>query len=186
MLPYGLYSPLGSSVPQISQTRILEWVAISFSRGSSQPRDRTWVSCIVGRFFTSKPPRKPSPPSEVLLTVGDRSEFFKGTMCYSVAWLKWYLLPRMSCLRTFSWLILTKSGFRQDICSSTEHCLHLQLGPSALCASSIRVLASLCCRRQGQDCPSPWTVRSVRAASPLGPHSHHWVPGTEPREEMNE
>ena len=32
--------------------RILEWVAISFSRGSSQPRDQTWVSCIVGRFFT--------------------------------------------------------------------------------------------------------------------------------------
>ena len=31
--------------------RILEWVAIPFSRGSSQPRDRTWVSCLVGRFF---------------------------------------------------------------------------------------------------------------------------------------
>ena len=34
------------------QTRILEWVAISFSRGSSWPRDWTWVSCIAGRFFT--------------------------------------------------------------------------------------------------------------------------------------
>ena len=33
----------------ILQARILEWVAISFSRGSSQPRDRTWVSCIAGR-----------------------------------------------------------------------------------------------------------------------------------------
>ena len=32
--------------------RILEWVAISFSRGSSQPRDWTWVSCIAGAFFT--------------------------------------------------------------------------------------------------------------------------------------
>ena len=32
--------------------KILEWVAISFSRGSSWPRDRTWVSCIAGRFFT--------------------------------------------------------------------------------------------------------------------------------------
>ena len=31
---------------------LLEWVAISFSRGSSQPRDWTWVSCIAGRFFT--------------------------------------------------------------------------------------------------------------------------------------
>ena len=36
----------------ILQARILEWVAISFSRGSSQPRDQTLVSCIAGRFFT--------------------------------------------------------------------------------------------------------------------------------------
>ena len=43
----------------ISQARILEWVAISSSRGSSQPRDRTHVSCIAGRFFTTEPPRKP-------------------------------------------------------------------------------------------------------------------------------
>ena len=35
----------GSSVYGISQARILEWVAIPFSRGSSQPRDRTWLSC---------------------------------------------------------------------------------------------------------------------------------------------
>ena len=42
----------GSSVYGILQARILEWVAIPSSRGSSQPRDRTWVSCIAGRFFT--------------------------------------------------------------------------------------------------------------------------------------
>ena len=42
----------GSSVHGIFQARILEWVAISFSRGSSQPRVQTWVSCIAGRFFT--------------------------------------------------------------------------------------------------------------------------------------
>ena len=41
-----------SSVCGISQARILEWVAISFSRGSSWPRDRTWVSCTAGRCFT--------------------------------------------------------------------------------------------------------------------------------------
>ena len=45
------YSPPDSSVHGILQARILEWVAISFSRGSSQPRDRTWVSCIAGRRF---------------------------------------------------------------------------------------------------------------------------------------
>ena len=37
----------------ILQARILEWVAFPFSRGSSQPRDRTQVSHIAGRFFTS-------------------------------------------------------------------------------------------------------------------------------------
>ena len=43
----------GSSVHGIFQTRILEWVAISFSRGSSPPRDWTCVSCIAGRFNNS-------------------------------------------------------------------------------------------------------------------------------------
>ena len=46
------HSPPGSSVHGILQARILEWVAISFSGTSSQPRDRTWVSCIASRFFT--------------------------------------------------------------------------------------------------------------------------------------
>ena len=45
-------SPPGSSVHEILQARILEWVAILFSRGSSQPRDHTQVSCIAGRLFT--------------------------------------------------------------------------------------------------------------------------------------
>ena len=45
-------SPPGSSVHGIFQARILEWVAISFSRRSFQPRDWTRVSCIVGRHFT--------------------------------------------------------------------------------------------------------------------------------------
>ena len=43
------YSPPGSSVHGIFQARILEWVAISFSRGSSQPRDRTQLFHIAGR-----------------------------------------------------------------------------------------------------------------------------------------
>ena len=45
-------SPTGSSIHGISQARILEWVALPFSRGSSQPRDRTQVFCIAGRLFT--------------------------------------------------------------------------------------------------------------------------------------
>ena len=45
-------SPPGSSVHGILQARILELVVIPFSRGSSWPRDQTWVSCTAGRFFT--------------------------------------------------------------------------------------------------------------------------------------
>ena len=44
--------PPGLSVPGILQARILEWVAIPFSRRSSRPRDQTQVSCIAGRLFT--------------------------------------------------------------------------------------------------------------------------------------
>ena len=53
-----LWDPMDSSLPGspvhgILQARILEWVAIHFSRGSPRPRDRTQVSCIEGRFFTN-------------------------------------------------------------------------------------------------------------------------------------
>ena len=51
-------SPPGSPIPGILQARTLEWVAISFSRGSSRPRDRTQVSCIAGRFLLSEPSGK--------------------------------------------------------------------------------------------------------------------------------
>ena len=44
-------SPSDSSIHRIFQARVLEWVAIAFFRGSSRPRDRTQVSCIVGRRF---------------------------------------------------------------------------------------------------------------------------------------
>ena len=48
-----LCDPMDYIVHGILQARILEWVAFPFSRGSSQPRDRTQVSRIAGRFFTS-------------------------------------------------------------------------------------------------------------------------------------
>ena len=58
-----LYDPTdcslpGSSLQRILQARMLERVAIPFSRGSSLPGDWTWVSHIVGRFFTIWGPRK--------------------------------------------------------------------------------------------------------------------------------
>ena len=55
-------SPPGSSVHGILQIRILEWVAMPFSRASSPPRDQTHISCsscIAGWFFTAEPQGKP-------------------------------------------------------------------------------------------------------------------------------
>ena len=55
--------PPGSPVHGILQARILEWVAISSSRGSSQPSDQNHISCsscIAGRFFMAEPPWKAS------------------------------------------------------------------------------------------------------------------------------
>ena len=50
---------LGIPVHEISQARILERFAMPSSRGSSQPRDRTQVSCIASRVFTAEQPGKP-------------------------------------------------------------------------------------------------------------------------------
>ena len=54
-----LCDPPGSSVHGSLQARILGRVAVSFSRGSSRPRDRIHVSCMAGRFFTTEQPGKP-------------------------------------------------------------------------------------------------------------------------------
>ena len=52
-------NPRECTVHRILQARILEWVDFHFSRGSSQPRDRTQVFHIAGRFFTAEPQGKP-------------------------------------------------------------------------------------------------------------------------------
>ena len=50
--------PLSLGFPMRLQAGILEWVAISFSSGSSRPGDGTWISFITGGFFTAEPPGK--------------------------------------------------------------------------------------------------------------------------------
>ena len=68
---------LGSSVHEISQARILERVAIPFSRGSSQPKDRIHVSCIAGRFFTVWATRGSQDFHEKQLNAKQGSESFR-------------------------------------------------------------------------------------------------------------
>ena len=60
----------GSSVHGIFQARVLEWVAISFSRRSSWPRDWTQVSCTVGRCFTVWATREVVYIEQIVLTGG--------------------------------------------------------------------------------------------------------------------
>ena len=62
-----LCDPAGSFVHGILQTSILEWVAIPFFRGSSQLRNRTQISFIVGRFFTVRATREARALSVCLL-----------------------------------------------------------------------------------------------------------------------
>ena len=59
MLQFHLLYPSRSSVHGISQARILEWVAISFSRGSSQPGIEPTSPALAGGFSITEPPGKP-------------------------------------------------------------------------------------------------------------------------------
>ena len=72
-------SPPGSSVHGLFQARILEWVAIPFSRGSSQSRDRTWVYLHCRQFFT------------VRATIGSNEPRLSSAIYY----IKWYLVGWM-------------------------------------------------------------------------------------------
>ena len=73
------YNPPDSSVHGIFQTRILEWVVISFSRGSSRPRDRTQDSCLAGRCFTTEPPGKPYNGEMLAINMSDENLVSKRT-----------------------------------------------------------------------------------------------------------
>ena len=70
------------SVHAIFQARVLEWVAISFSRGSSWPRDWTQVSCIAGRRFTLWATRVP--PKFSWLVYSSSTVFLFRTSCFEI------------------------------------------------------------------------------------------------------
>ena len=69
----------GSSLRGILQARVLEWVAISLSRGSSQPRDRTRVSRIPGRRFNLWATREARTKSKCMLNVKGSSQALRAT-----------------------------------------------------------------------------------------------------------
>ena len=87
-------SPPGSSVQGILQARILDWVAIPFSRGSSRPRDGTWVSHIAGWFWAT-----------MLQTC---SEHYKGLSIGQSMTKAWYMWIRWISFKKRSREILRK------------------------------------------------------------------------------
>ena len=78
----------GSSVHGIFQARVLEWVAISFSRGSSRPRDRTQVFHIVGRSFTVWAMREVLFPKEVVKFQGILVDLNVSRKCWGKLQIK--------------------------------------------------------------------------------------------------
>ena len=99
--PHELYRPPGSSVHGILQTRILEWVAISFSRGSSQPRDWTGVACIAGRLFTIWATREDSGLKSRYITLLTEVQLVKA-MVFPVVmyWYESWTVKQVWALRT--------------------------------------------------------------------------------------
>ena len=126
-------SPPGSSVHEIFQARIQEWVAISFSRGSSQPRDRTWVSCTAGRFFTDWATRE-----ELFL---EKAKLVPATLDFtgeSKCLLHTAVLFHFSvCLALLLPIFLT-TPWLPDLISALwdQHCFYLQYYPPFLLKSS--------------------------------------------------
>ena len=125
-----------SSVHGILQARILEWVAITFSR-SSWPRDWTWVSCITGRFFISEPPGKPQRTVSLMLSNitahGHFNHFRKSpsdrlpVSKITLFWLNfWLLLEYRYFIFWHKWDITLPLEKIMDMCS---HCFSLLLEP---------------------------------------------------------
>ena len=102
------YSSPDSSIHGISQARILEWAAISFSTGSSQHRDRTYSPALTGWFFTTEPPGKLPARLYSLQNLSGRisSCFFQFLSASDISWfaaasVQFSSVQSLSCVRLF-------------------------------------------------------------------------------------
>ena len=115
-------SPPGSFTHGILQARILEYVPISSSRGSSRPRDLTWVSCTARRFFTE-------PPGKLMLIISEplplpckpeSSSMELGWGCWLLFFF--FLLPASSHWKLSSRRMGVLSALFGDVsCSNLNH-----------------------------------------------------------------
>ena len=108
---------------EIFRQGILEWIAIFFSRGSSWPGDRTWVSCIAGKFFTNWATRE---DRDMYVYVKTKIRN-KSMLLNSMLLLEAYILPQnsfsISSVQSLSCVWLCDP---MD-CSTPGFCVYLQL-----------------------------------------------------------
>ena len=101
------HSLLGSSVNGILQERILEWVAISISRGSFQPRNQTQVSCIAGRlrFLTYWATREvlPHPHKNVCMCITESLCWTAEISTLEINYISIFLNVKNKWLKSRSW-----------------------------------------------------------------------------------
>ena len=107
-------SPPGPSVHEILQARILEWVAISFSRGSSQSRNQTHISCIEADSLLSEPPGKPVHLSVLL----------KYIYLFTYFWLCWAFLLHALFSSCNEQGLLSSCGAQASHCSGFSYAEH--------------------------------------------------------------
>ena len=103
--------PMDYTVRGILQSRILEWVTVPLSRGSSQPRDWTQISHIAGGFFTSWATRE-APKVEILFAYKDRRA--------KIVTLEIFKLKIYFCLvpvEILTQILFLKQGERKRICN---------------------------------------------------------------------
>ena len=152
----------GSSVHGIFQTWILEWVAISFSRGSSQPRDYTGISHVTGRFFTILATREALLFSSYFCL--DCAKCAASSSCV-------YVSRSVSSIYIFSGMSLTWPSLKSDQTLEHSHLARswglrmgfwlVQFGSGVseepvLVRSSIRFARSLTCVTTWMECLYVW------------------------------
>ena len=117
-----------------SQARILEWVAIFFSKGSSPPRDQTHISCIAGRFFTSESPGKPQSTS-----IESESAFFFECCLFYIYVCVCVCVYLYSKIYLFIWLYQLLGACEPLVvaCGILVPWSGIEPGPSALGAQSL-------------------------------------------------
>ena len=141
-------SPPGSSVHGIHQARILEWVAISFSRGSFWPRDPSWISHIVGMFFTIWATRKAHTNyiaiNEIIYFFDfHRSTTFKFLVCIKAKLWNEIYVWRFEIMFSYCWSLLSAAVLVTNSCITncpqnqqlkTTHIYHLSFCEKSGCS----------------------------------------------------